>query len=505
MATVLQMQGIDKSFGGVHALTDVAFDLQPREVHALVGQNGAGKSTLIKILAGALQPDAGMIRIDGEPVTLASPAVALQLRIGTVYQDPLVYPELSVTENIFTGRELRDRLGNIDQRAQVRRVQDLLRDLNVDPQLALRPMGSISVALQQLALIAKALSWAARVMVFDEPTAILTVREAENLFAIIRKLRDRGVGIIYISHRLEEIFSLADRVTVLKDGQIKGTWPMGSVSSAQLIELMAGHALFESVANQVPGDARRVLSVRGLSRRDAFQGVDFDLQAGEILGFFGLVGAGRSEVAQALFGVEPADAGEVRLHDRPVRMRSPSQALRLGIAYLPEDRKGQGLFGTLTLRYNTAIAIIRRLSFGGTVVRPRREDDVARRYLKELSIKAQGTTTKVSNLSGGNQQKVVLAKWLATEPRIFILDEPTRGIDVSSKQEIHNLIVSLARKGVAIMLISSELPEVLRLSDRVVVMREGQVTGRFARAAAAGDLLAAAMGGRTTDAQHATA
>ena len=505
MATVLEMQGMDKSFGGVHALIDVAFDLQGGEVHALVGQNGAGKSTLIKILAGALQPDAGIIRIDGVPVTLPSPGAALRLGIGTVYQDPLVYPELTVTENIFTGRELRDRLGNIDKRAQVRRVQDLLRDLNVDPRLALRPMGSLSVALRQLALIAKALSWAARVMIFDEPTAILTAREAENLFAIIRKLRDRGVGIIYISHRLEEIFTLADRVTVLKDGQIKGTWPLGAVSRAQLIELMAGHALFESVAHQAPGDARPVLSVRGLSRRDAFQGVDFDLQPGEILGFFGLVGAGRSEVAQALFGVEPADAGEIRLDNRLVRMRSPSQALRLGIAYLPEDRKGQGLFGTLTLRYNTAIAVIRRLSLHATIVRPRREDEIARHYLKELSIKAPGPTTKVSNLSGGNQQKVVLAKWLATEPRIFILDEPTCGIDVSSKQEIHNLIVSLARKGVAIMLISSELPEVLRLSDRIIVMREGQVTGMFARDAAARAVLAAAMGGRTTDAQHATA
>jgi rhamnose transport system ATP-binding protein len=504
MATVLEMQGIDKSFGGVHALIDVAFDLQTGEVHALCGQNGAGKSTLIRILAGALQPDAGTIHMDGGPVTLASPAAALQLGIGTVYQDPLVYPELTVTENIFTGRELRDRLGNIDKRAQVRRVQDLLHDLNVDPRLALRPMGSLSVALQQLALIAKALSWAARVMVFDEPTAILTAREAENLFAIIRKLRERGVGIIYISHRLEEIYSLADRVTVLKDGQIKGTWPLGAVSSGQLIELMAGHALFESVAHQAPGDSRPVLSVRGLTRRDAFQGVDFDLQAGEIRGFFGLVGAGRSEVAQALFGVEPADAGEIRVDDRPVRMRSPSQALRLGIAYLPEDRKGQGLFGTLTLRYNMAIAIIRRLSLGGTVVRTRREDEVASRYLKELFIKAPGTATKVSNLSGGNQQKVVLAKWLATEPRIFILDEPTRGIDVSSKREIHNLIVSLAREGVAIMLISSELPEVLRLSDRIIVMREGRVTGRFARDAAAGDVLAAAMGGKTTDTQHAT-
>ena len=498
MATVLQMQGIDRSFGGVHALIDVAFDLQTGEVHALVGQNGAGKSTLIKILAGALQPDAGTIQIDGKPVTLASPAAALQLGIGTVYQDPLVYPELTVTENIFTGRELRDRLGNIDKRAQVQRVRDLLRDLNVDPRLALRPMGSLSVALQQLALIAKALSWAARVMVFDEPTAILTAREADNLFAIIRKLRDRGVGIIYISHRLEEIHSLANRVTVLKDGQIKGTWPLGAVSSAQLIELMAGHALFESIAHQAPERSRPVLSVRALSRREGFQGVNFDLHAGEILGFFGLVGAGRTELAQALFGVEPADAGEIRVNDRPVRMRSPSQALRLSIAYLPEDRKGQGLFGTLTLRYNAAIAIIRRLSLRGTVVRTRRENEVASRYLKELSIKAPGTTTKVSNLSGGNQQKVVLAKWLAAEPRIFILDEPTRGIDVSAKQEIHNLIVSLAQKGVAILLISSELPEVLRLSDRIIVMREGQVTGEFARDAAAGDVLAAAMGGKAT-------
>jgi rhamnose transport system ATP-binding protein len=505
MATVLEMQGIDKSFGGVHALIDVAFDLQAGEVHALVGQNGAGKSTLIKILAGALQPDAGMIRIDGQPVTLASPATALRLGIGTVYQDPLVYPDLSVTENIFTGRELRDRLGNIDKRAQVRRVQELLRDLNVDSRLALRSMGSLSVALQQLALIAKALSWDARVMIFDEPTAILTAREAENLFAIIRKLRDRSVGIIYISHRLEEIFSLANRVTVLKDGHIRGTWPLGAVSSSQLIELMAGHALFESVAHQARGNARPVLSVRGLSKRDVFRGVDFDLHAGEIVGFFGLVGAGRSEVAQVLFGLEPADAGEIRLDARPVRMRSPSQALRLGIAYLPEDRKGQGLFGNLTVRYNTAIAIIRRLSLRGTVVRSRCEEEVARRYLKELSIKAPGTATKVSNLSGGNQQKVVLAKWLTTGPRIFILDEPTRGIDVSSKQEIHNLIVSLAQKGVAVMLISSELPEVLRLSDRIIVMREGQVTGIFARDAAAGAVLAAAMGGRTTDAQHATA
>jgi ABC-type sugar transport system ATPase subunit len=503
MATLLEMQGVEKSFGGVHALAGVAFDLQAGEVHALVGQNGAGKSTLIKILAGAIQPDAGLIRIGSEQVSLSSPAAALRLGVGTVYQDPLVYAELTVTENIFTGRELRDRFGNVDTRAQVRRVMDLLHDLEVDSGLARRPMGSLSVALQQLAMIAKALSWDTRVMVFDEPTAILTAREAENLFSIIRKLRARGVGIIYISHRLEEIFSLADRVTVLKDGELKGTWPISEVTAPQLIELMAGRALLKSIAHAAPRQEQPVLSVRGLSRRGAFDAVDFDLHAGEILGFFGLVGAGRSEVAQAIFGVEPADTGEILLDGKPVRMRSPSQAMRMGIAYLPEDRKGQGLFGNLPLRYNVAIVVVRRLSFRGLVVRQSQEEALARRYLRDLAIKAPSTSTKVAHLSGGNQQKVVLAKWLAAKPRIFVLDEATRGIDVSSKQEIHNLIVNLAREGVAIIVISSELPEVLKLSDRLLVMREGRVTGKFGREAPAEAVLAAAMEGRASDAQYA--
>ncbi len=523
MTSVLVMENISKSYGGVQALRDVDFDLQRGEVHALVGQNGAGKSTLIKILAGAQPPDSGTIRIDGEAVTFSSPADGLRLGIGTVYQDPLVYPELTVTENIFMGRDLRDRVGNIDKRAQVRRVHDLLRDLEVDPRLATRPIGGLSIALRQLALIAKALSWQPKVIVFDEPTAILTQREADTLFGIIRKLRDRDVGIIYISHRLEEIFSLAGRVTVLKDGESKGAWPItaagevvadgkagttatvGTLTTPQLIELMAGRALLESVTNVGPRDEAPILSVRGLTGHGMYQGVSFDLRPGEILGFFGLVGAGRSEVARAIFGEQPAESGEIRIEGRTTRIRSPRQALRLGIAYLPEDRKGQGLFGNLSVRYNAAITIVQRLSALGLVVRPRGEDDVARRYVRDLSIKTPNTLVKVANLSGGNQQKVVLAKWLATKPRILILDEPTAGIDVSAKQDIHNLIVDLARQGVAIMLISSELLEVLKLSDRVIAMHEGRVTSEFARDAPANAVLAAAMETEAPDARHATA
>ena len=518
MSTVLLMEGIDKSFGGVHALSSVDFELEAGEVHALVGQNGAGKSTLIKILSGALTPDAGTIRIDGQVVTLSSPADGLRLGIGTVYQDPLVYPELTVTENIFMGRELRDRFGNIDTRAQVARVRSLLHDLEVDPGLATRPMGGLGVALCQLALIAKALSWEPKVMIFDEPTAILTQREADTLFGIIRRLRERGVGIIYISHRLEEIFKIADRVTVLKDGENKGTWPIGAVgtadpersagaaiTNAQLIEVMAGRALLQSVAHSGPRAAEPVLAVRGLTHRGMYQDVSFELRPGEIVGFFGLVGAGRSEVARAIFGEEPAEQGEILVNGRTVRIHSPDQAQRLGIAYLPEDRKGQGLFGNLSVAYNVAITSMRRLAALGWLVRPGKEEGLARRYVRDLSIKTPNTRVKVANLSGGNQQKVVLAKWLAAQPRIFILDEPTAGIDVSSKQEIHNLIAGLAKEGVAIMLISSELPEVLKLSDRVITMHEGHLTGEFTRDVPPNVVLAAAMGEGARRAQPATA
>ena len=510
---LLVMEGITRSFGGVLALNNVHFDLHAGEVQALVGQNGAGKSTLIKILAGALRPDAGTIMINGAPVTLASPADALHLGIGTVYQDPLVYPELSVTENIFMGREIKDRNGSIDQQAESKQVRSLLQSMEVNPRLANRPIGSLSVALRQLVLIAKVLSWEPKVMVFDEPTAILTQREAENLFEIIRKLRARGVGIIYISHRLEEIYQLADRVTVLKDGESKGTWPIRSVvhtsitpeeeantvTSNQLIELMAGRALQESIAHAGPSSSEVILRVQHLTHPGMYRDINFELHPGEILGFFGLVGAGRSEIARAIFGEEPATAGQILYQGQEVTIHSPQQATRMGIAYLPEDRKNQGVFGNLSVAYNTAITVLRRLASLGFVVQQREEAALASRYVRDLSIKTPDTRLKVANLSGGNQQKVVLSKWLAVHPRIFILDEPTAGIDISSKQEIHNLIVELARSGVAVMLISSELPEILKLSDRIITMHEGSITGEFARDTPANTVLAAAMEDRAPD------
>lgn len=510
-APVLVMTDIRKAFGGVQALKGVNFDLKGGEVHALVGQNGAGKSTLIKVLSGAIAPDAGNIQFDGKRVAFSSPSDALRLGIGTVYQDPLVYPELSVTENIFMGREIRDRYGNIDMQAQIREVQRLLKDLDVSPRLATQPIGLLSVALRQLALIAKPLSWEPKVMIFDEPTAILTQHEAEVLFSIIHKLRDRSIGIIYISHRMEEIYSLADRVTILKDGESKGTWPIytagkeetehrengkgASLTTDRMIELMAGQLLQESVVTPGARSPEPMLTVRHLSRKGTYRDVSFEVHPGEIVGFFGLVGAGRSEVARAIFGEELAEEGEILLEGKKVNVRTPREAVNQGIAYLPEDRKGQGLFGTLSVGYNATVAVMRRLATAGIIVQPKREEALTQNYIRDLSIKTPNTRVNVANLSGGNQQKVVLARWLAAHPRVLVLDEPTAGVDVAAKQEIHNLIVELARQGTAIMLISSELQEVLKLSDRVITMHEGSVTGEFERNTPASVVLAAAMEG----------
>jgi len=516
------MTDITKTFGGVHALKGVNFDLKAGEIQALVGQNGAGKSTLIKVLAGAISPDAGSIQFNGKHVSFSSPSDALHLGIGTVYQDPLVYPELSVTENIFMGRELRDRYGNIDMQAQIKEVQRLLQDLDVSPRLATQPIGLLSVALRQLALIAKPLSWEPEVMIFDEPTAILTQHEAEILFTIIQRLRDRGIGIIYISHRLEEIYSLADRVTILKDGESKGTWPIyavgkedrthsgndrgASLTNDQMIELMAGQLLQENIVTPGARSPEPILAVRNLSLKGTYRDVSFEVHSGEIVGFFGLVGAGRSEVARAIFGEELAEEGEILLGGKKVRVRTPREAVNQGIAYLPEDRKGQGLFGTLSVSYNATVTVMQRLATLGTIVQPRREEALTQRYIHDLSIKTPNTRVNVANLSGGNQQKVVLAKWLAAQPRVLVLDEPTAGVDVAAKHEIHNLIVELARQGTAIMLISSELQEVLKLSDRVITMHEGSVTGEFPRNTPAHTVLAAAMeGGEDTESAHAVA
>lgn len=479
MEYLLECRGIWKSFGGVQALKGVDFTLRPGEVHALVGENGAGKSTLIKIISGALLPDRGEIFYMGQPVRMDSPRKAQDIGISTVYQEPLVYGELSVLENIFLGREIRTPWGNIDWRKEEEKAKSLFASLGLPHHFLREPMGELSVGLQQLVLIAKALVYEAKVIIFDEPTAILTEHETERLFGIIQRLRDRGVGIIYISHRLEEIFRIANRVTVMRDGEVRGEFPIEAVDRAKVVELMAGRLLVEEIARQGSRGATPLLSVRGLTKRPRFFDISFDLFPGEILGFFGLVGSGRTDVAQSVFGLLIPEGGEVFFDGRRVRFSSPEEAMRAGVAYLPEDRKVQGLFPIQSVAYNISVTVLRELVRRFGVVDTRREQALAERHVRELNIKTPNLRTKVYSLSGGNQQKVVLAKWLSVTPKLLILDEPTRGIDVASKSEIHNLIAQLADHGLGVMMISSELPEILKMSDRVIVMHEGRITGVF--------------------------
>jgi ABC-type sugar transport system ATPase subunit len=479
MDYLLECRGVSKSYGGVTAARNVDFTVRPGEVHALVGENGAGKSTLIKIISGAVMPDRGEILFLGRHVTVDSPHKAQEIGISTVYQEPMIYPELSVLENIFLGRELKNAIGGVDWARQDRKARDLFESLGIS---ALNPtdrMGSLSVGLQQLALIAKALAFDAKVIIFDEPTAILTEHETKRLFDIIARLKDRQVGVIYISHRLEEIFAIADFVTVMRDGEVVGHFATKEVDVKRIIELMAGRLLVEEIPHARRKCTEPILSVRDLTKAGWYTDVSFDVYEGEILGFSGLVGSGRTEVSQAIFGVLKPDRGEILLDGKRVSFSSSEEAMRHGIAYLPEDRKVQGLFPILTTVYNMTITRLRDIArmFGG--VDRAREREIGEKYIKDFSIKTPGLDTKVYSLSGGNQQKVVVAKWLGVSPRIFILDEPTRGIDVAAKSEIHQMIARLAEQGIAIIIISSELPEILKLCDRVIVMHEGRITGAF--------------------------
>lgn len=493
---------MSKSFGGVQALRRVDFELRAGEVHALVGQNGAGKSTLIKILSGALAADSGQVLYEGRPVHLASPKVAQDMGIATVYQDPLVYPDLNVVENIFMGRELRDRFGHVDWGRQRQRAAQIFEDLGVPPTFLDEPVGRLSLGLQQLVLIAKALSYASKVIILDEPTAILTQGETERLFGVVRRLRDAQLGVLYISHRLEELPLIADRVTVLKDGEVRGTFPVSQVSRDQLIALMAGPVARGELGERArPGEV--VLAVHDLVVPPRVRGVSFELRRGEVLGMFGLVGSGRTEIAHALFGLARPTGGTVLLEGREVSFRSPADALRKGVAYLPEDRKTQGLFLRLPVRAELSVAILRWLRrLLGLLDRPE-EDRAARALVSSLAIRTPGLDALSSQLSGGNQQKVLLGRWLARRPTILILDEPTRGVDVAAKEEIHDRIHRLARSGVAVIVITSELPEVLTVSDRILVMHEGRVAALLDRSVATSDaVLRAATGERST---HASA
>jgi rhamnose transport system ATP-binding protein len=472
----VELRDVHKSFGGVRALRGVELALRRGKVHALVGENGAGKSTLVRILGGVHQPDDGEVLTGGELVHLHGPADARARGIAVIYQEPTLFPDLDVAENIYMGRQPRNRLG-IDWREMYREVNELLASFGVSMD-ARTPVQGLSVADQQLVEIAKALSLDAQVVVMDEPTAALSSREIEQLFGIVRGLRERGVSVLFISHRLDEVFELADVVTVLRDGEHVVTAPAAELDASKLIRHMVGRELGELFPKESAEIGEPLLEVRGLTRQAVFRDISFTLRRGEILGLAGLVGAGRTEVARALFGIDPVDAGEILLDGNRARINSPSDAVAAGMAFVPEDRQHQGLVLEMAIEQNTTLPILRRLTRLGLVQR-RRERAVAREYADRLQVRAAGLEQPATALSGGNQQKVVLAKWLATDPAILILDEPTRGIDIGTKAEVHRIISRLAGQGLAILLISSELPEVLAMADRVLVMHEGRLMAEF--------------------------
>ncbi|MGH2616050.1 MAG: sugar ABC transporter ATP-binding protein [Thermomicrobiales bacterium] len=493
---ILEAAHIDKRFPGVHALDDVSLSVLPGEVHAVVGENGAGKSTLMKVLAGAHAPDQGTIQVDGKPVIIDSPRGAQLLGISTIYQELSLVDALSVGENIFLG-DLPTKGGanwQVDWPAVWRRSAELLERVGsrVKPQTLVR---NLSVAQKQMVEIARALARNVRVLILDEPTSSLTERETEKLFEIVALLRSRGVGIIYISHRLGEVFRIAQRVTVLRDGKLVGTLPIEEASEEMLVRMMVGRDLSRLFTQAAPPDAPVRLAVSGLARRGVLHDISFAVRGGEIVGLAGLVGAGRTELARCLFGADRIDSGEVVLDGKPVTMRTPGDAVNLGIALVPEDRKLQALILRMGVRENLSLPVLDRL--GSSLVPSRsKERAMVGDYIMSLRIRTPHMEQRVAALSGGNQQKVVIAKWLATKPKVLILDEPTRGIDVGAKAEVHALIARLAEQGVAILMISSELPEILGMSHRILVMRDGRIAANLPREAANEEMIMAAATGQ---------
>lgn len=478
-APLLAMRGMVKSFPGVQALREVDLTLHAGEVLALVGENGAGKSTLMKLLGGADRPDAGTIAVEGRQIALQSPSDARGAGIAVIYQEFNLVPGLTAPENIFLGQEV-TRAGFLDHRHERRRAAELFRRLGVEIDLDV-PCGRLTTAHQQLVEIAKALVLEARILVMDEPTAALTSHETARLFDIIRDLQRDGIGIIYISHRLDEVFTVADRVMVLRDGTNVAERPIGEITRGDLIERMVGREMKDEFPGRsVPPGPKR-LEVTGLCRGRAVRDVSFSVSRGEILALTGLVGAGRTETVRLIFGADPRDAGEIRLDGRLLAVRTPRDAIAAGIGLLTEDRKLQGLVLGASVRENFSLPNLARLSTSG-FVQFRRERDELTRYTEHLRIRIPHQEQRVRNLSGGNQQKVVLAKWLARKCEVLIFDEPTRGVDVGAKYEIYLLMNQLAAEGKAIVMISSELPEVLGMADRILVLHEGRITGEIADA-----------------------
>ena len=479
---ILELKNISKRFSGVEVLHDVSFSLRSGEVHAMLGENGAGKSTLVKVVTGVHQPDSGVIYLNGAPVHFGDTRESRQAGIAAIYQELSLFPDLNVAENIFIGRHPTTLGGRIDWRKLYAEAEKLLASLGVHLDFK-QKAHNLSIAQQQMVEIARAFSINARILIMDEPTSSLTLNEVDDLFRLVRRLRGEGTAIIFISHRLEELFELADRVTVLRDGAYVDTRQMKGVTRDDLIRMMVGRTITNMFPKQDVKAGRVVLKVDHLTRDGAFRDISFDLREGEILGMAGLVGAGRTNVARTIFGVEPPTSGMIQLDGREIRITSPQQAIALGLAYVPEDRQLHGLFPPMNITANISMPVLQKYARRGWL-RDKAERSAAFNAARQMEVRANNIWQKARELSGGNQQKVVLAKWLSTKPRILILDEPTRGIDVGTKAAVHALMSKLASEGMAILMISSELPEVLGMSDRVIVMREGSMTGHFTRAEA---------------------
>lgn len=474
---VLALEQITKVFPGVKALSDVSLRLFPGKVTALVGENGAGKSTVVKILTGIYQPDGGTIHVNGQPTRFAVPQAAADHGVTAIHQETVLFDELSVAENIFLGHAPRTAFGLIDLKAMTARAQDILLGIGaqIDPGEKLRDLG---IASKHLVAIARALSIDARVVIMDEPTAALSHKEIEELYELVESLKAQGKAILFISHKFDEIFRIADKYTVFRDGQLIGDGAIADVTEAELVKMMVGRDVSQIFPKRTPNPGDVILQVDGYSHPTEFDDIGFTLRKGEILGFYGLVGAGRSEFMQSLFGITRPSRGTVEIGGTQVQITSPADAVENGIVYVPEDRGKQGAILDLPIFQNVTLPSLGRISSKG-FLQLAEEFKLARDYTQRLDLRAASLDTHVGNLSGGNQQKVVIAKWLATQPKVIILDEPTKGVDIGSKAAVHEFMAELAAQGLAVIMVSSEIPEVLGMSDRVIVMREGRIAAEL--------------------------
>lgn len=489
----LELRDISKRYGGVRAIRHADLTVAPGTVHAIVGENGAGKSTLIKIVAGAEATDTGTMQFEGAPMQLSSTQEAMAHGIQTVYQEPQLFAELTVSENIFLGREVVS-AGRVDWAGQHERVLELLRLLGLPERYATRAVGDLSTAEQQQVSIAKALAGNAKVLILDEPSAILTDSEIDVLFGVVRRLTDSGVSVIYISHRIDELFRICHEVTVMRDGETIGTWPIRELTVRRIVELMVGGAIEDHTEARVPSGAEPRLVLEGLAAEGHFSDVDVSVRPGEIVGLYGLVGSGVAQIAEVVYGMRHATGGRILLEGKPVAPRHPRAAQKLGIALLPANRKQQGIFSFQPIAFNISVGHLPLLSRARMWMDRRRESTVARDMIKRLSIKTPSERQPISAMSGGNAQKVVLARQLVERPQVLVLAEPTQGVDVGAKEEIHRIITALADEGTAVLVATSDLSEALRLSDRLHIVRAGTTTAEFGPGASQADVLAAAAG-----------